>query len=1093
MRDLDAHICLLQEITWHNVHNQPDFVSLRDFKVYYNHSDFSDFRHKKGGTAILVRDDLESTKLELPDRDTSCSTWAKIFCKDSSFTLGSCYYHPNQPDTVGTLRTALEKIEGKTLICGDLNAQDAQWDSSCRKTNKAGQILKTLIDDFNLYIHNSEMIPTHDRRDGTRPSVIDLTLSSISLTPQVEVEVLKDLPEAHHRPILIQVRTVPLVQKALVQGESWRIHAADEKVFQEECERLFSQKLPELLAEKSPHQLGEKIENLFQAALGKTVPKTKRNEQKLGFKRQPWFTKEIQRLIRACKKARRYVQRFPKSAGCRHRYNRLVKKKKEAIDRARQSFETKFWKESASKSQNYMWKAIKEEAELQSRTVPTLEGNITDPKAKAEQFLKRFRKVTERTKNSKDFDEAHRQEVLEYLEKNRTDFEVKELGFGDYNLPITEEEFHSALEKLKNTSPGPDGIPNWAYKHSSSSARKVILFFFNLSFSSGEFPNLYRKSDLISLPKKGKDLTKPGSYRPIALTNTLARIFEKIIQNRLYAHCESLDILPASQFAYRKNHSSVDPLILLTQDIKNGFEENHSTLMLQLDITKAFDTVWLDGLRYKLHKVGIRGPLLAWLSSFLKERQYRVLTPQATDYEPFSDGVPQGSGLSPLLFIIFISDMAEELHCQHAEFSDDLTLWTCIKDRAKAKTDLEHDLRAIERWSNKWRIAFGEKCSFTPFYKNYRQLFEPSLTFNNLPLKKETEPKLLGVNLDHSLSFTRHLSIVETTLRRKIGILYKIIGKKLGSNRPALISIYKGWIRPSAEYASVLFASAKKSLLEKLESLQSSALRAILGASRNTPAIILTTECAVSPLRVRRDIDVLNKLKKIQSLPPWHSLKLSFEKWKKLISPYERVGERTTGYSFFGYAISTYSKVLGQDYALEPLKLLPIKPRLPWYPERENPLMEHDFISEFKTKVTSSFRLFEQKQHQESKSNTHYRNLKTTCLPQWPHQHLPARSLSVILFKLRSGYCKIGDALHYQPFPPCPGCGNQDSIQHFLVECSAYDAQRQRMKSQLPLSLRKRPLSIQLLLGKPRSTTSDDLRTTASAVAKFVIRSRRFI
>ena len=99
--------------------------------------------------------------------------------------------------------------------------------------------------------------------------------------------------------------------------------------------------------------------------------------------------------------------------------------------------------------------------------------------------------------------------------------------------------------------------------------------------------------------------------------------------------------------------------------------------------------------------------------------------------------------------------MTEELCCQHAGFSDDLTLWTCIKDSAKAKTDLKHDLRAIERWSSKWRTAFGEKCSCTPFYKNYRHIFEPSLTFNNLPLKKETEPKLLGVNFDHSLSFTR--------------------------------------------------------------------------------------------------------------------------------------------------------------------------------------------------------------------------------------------------------------------------------------------------------------------------------------------------
>ena len=174
-------------------------------------------------------------------------------------------------------------------------------------------------------------------------------------------------------------------------------------------------------------------------------------------------------------------------------------------------------------------------------------------------------------------------------------------------------------------------------------------------------------------------------------------------------------------------------------------------------------------------------------------------------------------------------------------------------------------------------------------------------------------------------------------------------------------------------------------------------------------------------------VDVLNKLKKIQSLPPQHSLKVCFEKWKKCLSFYERVDERATNYSFFGFAVATFKRIFKTDFVLEPLKLLPVKPQLPWYPERPQ---AQNQLGEFRKRVTEKVRQREQTLFDESKSNMHYKSLKNTCLPLWPHQHLPSRSLSSILFKLRAGYCKIGDAQHYRPYPACPGCGDDDSIHH---------------------------------------------------------------
>ena len=130
--------------------------------------------------------------------------------------------------------------------------------------------------------------------------------------------------------------------------------------------------------------------------------------------------------------------------------------------------------------------------------------------------------------------------------------------------------------------------------------------------------------------------------------------------------------------------SSIDPLILLTQKIKHGLKRSLCTNMIQLDITKAFDTVWLDGLRYKLHKIGLRNHMIAWLSSYVKQRKYRVITPETTKFEQFEDGVPQGSCLSPLLFTIFLADIINKLKCHHAEFADDFTLWRLIDSEETA-------------------------------------------------------------------------------------------------------------------------------------------------------------------------------------------------------------------------------------------------------------------------------------------------------------------------------------------------------------------------------------------------------------------------
>ena len=208
----------------------------------------------------------------------------------------------------------------------------------------------------------------------------------------------------------------------------------------------------------------------------------------------------------------------------------------------------------------------------------------------------------------------------------------------------------------------------------------------------------------------------------ISLLNTLSRIFESIMQKRLYYYCETESILPDSQTAYRKHNSCIDPLIRITQDIHSGFNRSCTTVMVQLDFSKAFDTVWVDGLLYKIQQSGLRGKLPDWISSFLSERKYRIVHPSTTTFRVFSSGVPQGSILSPLLFLIFVADCANSLTSLHAEFADDLTLWFSSYDDSDTFAVLNEDLKKLEEWAHRWGLTFSlTKCTYTVFSNSSRK------------------------------------------------------------------------------------------------------------------------------------------------------------------------------------------------------------------------------------------------------------------------------------------------------------------------------------------------------------------------------------
>ena len=270
---------------------------------------------------------------------------------------------------------------------------------------------------------------------------------------------------------------------------------------------------------------------------------------------------------------------------------------------------------------------------------------------------------------------------------------------------------------------------------------------------------------------------------------------------------------------------------LLTSDILEGFSKRQSTVLLSIDFSKAFDRVNTQLMLYKLHKLGLKGRMLAWITDFLSNRKYRVVAPTQTEHTEFDNGTPQGSSLSALLFILYtdsllksldklsVKNMSSSLH--NSGYADDVAAWTTDKDASVCTTRLNQAIKVIERWRNRWRLPISaEKTSFTLFTRRRISLNDiPDIRIDGKVISHKENPRFLVVVFDPKLTWSANIDQLTTTCYKKINALRSLLGTFWRHHRKALVASYKAFIRPNLEYASEVWGSAAKSHLRKLDTV----------------------------------------------------------------------------------------------------------------------------------------------------------------------------------------------------------------------------------------------------------------------------------
>ena len=403
---------------------------------------------------------------------------------------------------------------------------------------------------------------------------------------------------------------------------------------------------------------------------------------------------------------------------------------------------------------------------------------------------------------------------------------------------------------------GHDDISIRMIKICDKSIIKPLILLFKNSTKSSYYPDIWKKSNIIPVHKKN-DKRLVNNYRPISLLPIFGKIFEKIIFNRIYNFLSEENLLNHNQSGFRPSDSCVNQLLSIIHEIFEAFDCN-PTLEVRsvfLDISKAFDKVWHQGLLYKLKSMGISGELHQLLTNYLSGRLQRVvLNGQSSSWRPVLAGVPQGSILGPLLFLIYINDLPNGLKSNAKLFADDTSLFSIVNDKNESANVLNNDLSLISKWAYDWKMLFNpdpKKPAQEVIFSRKKQFqSHPTIKLNNIPVERASSQKHLGLILDEKLNFKQHIDNAILKIEKGISVIRKL---RHSLPRESLITIYKAFLRPLIDYGDIIYDQPQnESFCEKLESVQYKAALAITGAIKGTSREKIYLELGLESLKERR-------------------------------------------------------------------------------------------------------------------------------------------------------------------------------------------------------------------------------------------------
>lgn len=369
-------------------------------------------------------------------------------------------------------------------------------------------------------------------------------------------------------------------------------------------------------------------------------------------------------------------------------------------------------------------------------------------------------------------------------------------------------------------------------KHLPDSAINYFCYIINCCLKLQYFPKNWKTAKVVPIAKPNKPTNLVTSYRPISLLSSLSKIYEKVLKIKITKIIDQKSIIPHTQFGFQPFHSTVHQIKRIYNHIKNGFENKLSTVMVTLDIEKAFDSVWHRGLIYKMIQFNFPLYIIRTVKSFLDNRFFCVcLNSSYSDLVEVPAGVPQGSVLGPILYIIYCSDMPDLNGCDCASYADDTALFFSHEYGQNIVEKLQISLDILTNYFSKWKIKINEEKTQAVFFTRRRHVcYYPitQLKINRTNIPWSQNIKYLGVYLDKKLIFNTHIGHQIHKFNIAKNLLYPLIKRSSPLSSDNKLILAKVIFQSILLYACPVWGVCAKTHIKKIQICQNKLLKMML-------------------------------------------------------------------------------------------------------------------------------------------------------------------------------------------------------------------------------------------------------------------------
>jgi len=705
------------------------------------------------------------------------------------------------------------------LVLGDINAHDVLWYSSLQDAR--GSNIADEISESNYGVLNDNTYTRKPKNNQTTSP--DVSLASYSLLPHAKWETVTSLG-SDHLPILITLTSI--LKPTLSENRHFiNFNKADWNSFQADIDQSLenieiptdvhkAEKILRYIVNKSSKRNipGGRIKEVIPEIPTSTKDKILRRDQIRETNPDSEELAELNRDILTEINT--------------HKHEKWISKIKD-INKTCSSKLFKLVKNLSGKNTTNENQAIKFKGKY-----------ISSAYGIANAFNKQYCSIIRHTTSN-----THRK-----IWKDNKKFELND------DIKITEDQTKEAIKKAKASKAiGPDKMSNLHLKHLGPKAVEYLTKIFNLSLSRSVIPDIWKKSVVVPLLKPGKSAEESNSYRPVSLLCPAIKILERLILPTMTEHLP----IPDFQHGFRKNHSTITALNEFNDDITNGFNQKvppDRTVLLQIDLSKAFDMVSHDKLLKDLNGSQLPSSLKRWLCAYLQGRQTVVnFRNETSKCRNIKAGVPQGAVTSPLLFNFYLTNLPRPpAGIKLIQYADDISIYATGRNIDILAANITEYAKEISSFlAERELLVSPEKSTVTLFTPDTKEAkIHPNVKLNDQLVPLSRTPKLLGVTFDTMITFTPHVKRAADSTKNKINIMKQLAGSTWGCDKETLILTYKSVGRSVLEYGAPIWSPIiSNSNWSRLQTTQNQALRVATGNVKMANQDHLHQETKILPVK----------------------------------------------------------------------------------------------------------------------------------------------------------------------------------------------------------------------------------------------------